>query len=208
MHSHLEALSENLLTGIANLPEEKLIQTAMDDPSVNWKVLEVIQKKREEDEYPPLADIGSCGLHVISGTLHSAVVASDWSVEKVLTGMFKQLKDAPVRQAEYMQGSITGLYLEKSCVIRWVENKLVADRAVIIRNDIVTLIKAFQSKALSKCPKDNKSYDNLVKCHLNSLISVYLHLFRDVATRLNVFLVKFQTDCPMVPFLSDKIAIS
>ena len=72
----------------------------------------------------------------------------------------------------------------------------------------MTLIKAFQSKALSKCPKDNKYYDNLVKCHLNSLITVYLDLFRDVATRLNVFLVKFQTDSPMVPFLSDKIAIS
>lgn len=127
MHSDHEAQSENLLTGIANLPKEKLIQTAMDDPSVNWKVLEVIQKKREEDEYPPLANIGSCGLHVISGTLHSAVVASDWSVEKVLRGMFKQLKDAPVRRAEYMQGSITGLYPEKSCVIWWVENKLVAD---------------------------------------------------------------------------------
>ena len=39
-----ETLSGNLLTGIAGLPEEKLIQTAMDDQNFNWKVLEVIQK--------------------------------------------------------------------------------------------------------------------------------------------------------------------
>ena len=70
----------------------------------------------------------------------------------------------------------------------------------------MTLIKAFQSKAPSKHPKDNKSYDNLVKYHLNPLIPVYLHLFRDFMTRLNVFLVKFQTDSPVVPFLSEEIA--
>ena len=144
---------------------------------------------------------------MVSGALHSAVVvvAADWPVEKVLRGMLKLLKDAPARRAEYMRGSVTGLYPENFCVIRWVENEPVADRAIVIWNDIVTLIKAFQSEATSKRPKDNKS-DNLVKYHLNPLIPVYLHLFRDVATRLNVFLVKFQTDSPMVPFLSEEIA--
>ena len=150
MYGDHETLSENLLTGIADLPEEKLIQTAMDGPSVNWKVLEIIQKKREENEYPPLSDIGSCGLHVVSGTLHSAVVVADWPAEKMLRGMFKLLKDAPATQVEYMQGSVTGLCPEKFCVIRWVENEPVTDQTIIIWNDIVTLIKAFQSKAPSR----------------------------------------------------------
>ena len=75
----------------------------MDGSYVNWKVLEVIQKKRQEDEYPLFADIGSCGLHVVSGALHSAVVAADWPVDKVLKGMFKLMKDVPGRRAEYMQ---------------------------------------------------------------------------------------------------------
>ena len=68
---------------------------------------------------------------------------------------------------------------------------------------MVTLIKA---KAPSKRPKDNKSYDNLVQYYLNPLIPVYFHLFRDVAAILNIFLVKFQTDSPMVSFLSEDIA--
>ena len=178
----------------------------MDGPNVNWKVLEVIQTKREKDEYPPLQDIGSCGLHVVSGALHSAVLVADWPVEKVLRGMYKFLKDAPARRNEYMRGSVTGLYPEKFCATRWVENEPVADRAIKIWGDIVTLIKAFQAKVPSKRPKDNKSYNNLVQYHLNSLIPVYLHLFRDVASRLNVFLVKFQTDSPMVPFLSEEMA--
>ena len=73
----------------------------MDGPTVNWKVLEVIQKKGE-DEYPPRANIGSHGLYVVSGTLNSTVVAADWRVEKVLRGMFKLLKDAAARRAEYI----------------------------------------------------------------------------------------------------------
>ena len=49
---------------------------------------------------------------VVSGALHSAVVAGDWPVEKVLRGQYKLLKDAPARQAEYMRLSSTGLYPE------------------------------------------------------------------------------------------------
>ena len=67
MHDEHMTLSENFLKGIGDLPEEKLTQTAMDGPNVNWKVPEIIQIKREEDEYPPLQDIGR--------------VACMWSVE-------------------------------------------------------------------------------------------------------------------------------
>ena len=42
--------------------------------------------------------------------------------------------------------------------------------------------------------------------YLKPLIPVYLHLFRDIAARLNIFLVKFQTGSPMVPFLSEDMA--
>ena len=141
----------------------------MDVPSVNWKVLEVIQKKREKDEYPPLADIGSCVRLVVSGALHLAVFAADWRAEKVLRGMFKLLKDVTTRRVEYMRGSVTGLYPEKFCVIRWVENEPVADRAIMTWNDIVMLIKA-----PSKRQKDDESYENLVKYYLNYLIPASL----------------------------------
>ena len=206
MHGDHQTLSENLLKGIAKLSGEKLIQTSMDGPNVNWKILDVLQEKREEDGNSPLEDIGSCSLHVVSGALHSAVVAAGWPVEKVLRGMFKLLKDSPARRAEYIRVSSTGQYPQKFCRTRWVENEPVADRGILVWSDMVSLIKSFQAKPPSKRPKDNKSYDNLVQYHLNPLIPVYLHLFKDVAARLNVFLVKFQTDSPMVPFLSEEIA--
>ena len=129
MYGDHETLSTNLLKAVSMLSKENLIQTAMDGPNVNWKILETIQEKRTEEELCPLEDVGSCGLHVISGALHTGVADADWPVEKVLRGMFKLLKDAPARRAEYMRLSKSGLYPEKFCVIRWVENEPVASTA-------------------------------------------------------------------------------
>ena len=35
-----------------------------------------------------LQDIGCCGLHVVSGTLHTEVVANFWPIEKVLRSKY------------------------------------------------------------------------------------------------------------------------
>ena len=53
--------------------------------------------------------------------------------------------------------------------------------------------------------KDNASYNNLKEHYINPFIIVYLHLFRDVAARLNGFLIKFQTDGVKVSFLSKEM---
>ena len=65
-------------------------------------------------------------------------------------------------------------------------------------------MKLFAAKAPRKQPKDNASYNNLKAHYTNPFITVYLHLFRDVTAHLNGFLIKFQTDGPMVPFLSEE----
>ena len=132
-----------------------------------WKSSRRNEKKKNILHWQIL--IGSCVRLVGSGALHLAVVAADWRAEKVLREMFKLLKDVTTRRVEYMRGSVTGLYPEKFCVIRWVENEPVADRAIITWNDIVMLIKA-----PSKRQKDNESYENLVKYYLNHLIPASL----------------------------------
>ena len=42
-----------------------------------------------------------------------------------------------------------------------------------------------------------------MKAHTDKLMLVKLNLFRDTASMLNGFLIKFQSDSPFVPFLSD-----
>ena len=56
--------------------------------------------------------------------------------------------------------------------------------------------------SMSTCPK-NKSYENLVKHCADLLIQAKLHFFSFVAGILKSYLVTFQTDNPMVPFMFD-----
>ena len=83
--------------------------------------------------------------------------------------------------------------------------KLLLVEPLISVRIFVKLIKLYVAKAPTKQPKDHISYKNLEEYHTNPLIVVYLHLFRDVAARLNCFLIKFQTDGPMIPFLGEEI---
>ena len=140
----------------------------------------------------------------MSGALDTGVAASSWTIEKVLGAMFSSLHDSPARRAEYLRVSSSGLYPKKFCTIWWVKNDLVANLVIEIKVDIAELINSFAAKVPSKQPKNNASYNNLKEHYTNPFTIVYLHLFRDIAARLNGFLIKFQTDGPMVPFLSEE----
>ena len=108
-------LSDSLMKGLAALPIEKQHQLAMDGPEVNWKILRLIMDSRHKGEYPPLQDIGCCGLHVLRGALYTGVVANSWPIEKVLGAIFKFLHNYPARRAEYLRVSSSGFYPEKFC---------------------------------------------------------------------------------------------
>ena len=56
-----ENLSE-LIEGIKTLNWRCMHQLSMDGPNVNWRILSLLQTKREEEEFDELDDIG-CGLH-------------------------------------------------------------------------------------------------------------------------------------------------
>ena len=163
----------------------------MDGPKVNWKIMRLIMDSQDKEEDPHLQDIGCCGLHVMSGTLHTGVAASSWPIEKVLRATFKFLYNSSARRAEYLHVSSSGLHPEKFCATQWVKNERVANRAIEIWSDIAELIKLFAAKVPNKQPKDNASYNKLKEHYTNSFIIAYLHLFRDVAAGLNGFLIKF-----------------
>ena len=194
------------MKGLTILPVEKQHQLAIDGPKTNWKILRLIMELRDKEENPPLQDIGSCGLHVVSGALYTGVVACLWPLEKLLRAMFKFLHNSPAWRAEHLRVSSSSLYPEKFCATRCVENEIVVSRAIDISEDFVKLIKLYVAKAPSKQPKYNISYNNLKEYHTNPLIVFYLHLFRDVAARLNCFLIKFQTDGLMIPFFGEEIS--
>ena len=73
-------------------------------------------------------------------------------------------------------------------------------------DDIVTVVKFWMSLPKSKQPSsDNKSYTWLQEAITDSLIKMKFKFFAAVANNLTSFLVTFQTDNPIVPFLAQSI---
>ena len=93
---------------------------------------------------------------------------------------------------------------------RWVENDVVAKKARVIWSKIIEVVSYWQQLPKNKQPGlgqpgANTSYDHLCKAVKDCLVPVKLLFFEEVAKKLNEFLVVFQTDKPMAPFLTETL---
>ena len=89
------------------------------------------------------------------------------------------------------------------CSTRWIEDESVASRAIQFWESIVKVIK--QVLSASKRPKQNKSYETLVKHYLDRVMLAKFHFFKFVASIFKNYLTSFQTDNPMLSFLSEAV---
>ena len=70
---------------------------------------------------------------------------------------------------------------------------------------MVNVIQYFLSLTQNKRPKNNKSYDTLVKHHIDSLILLKLQFFKDMTSVLQTYLTQFQSDALLVSFINDEM---
>ena len=78
-----------------------LYQISMDGPNVNLKFYQKFVQKRKDENYHSLIDIGSCGLHVIHGSLGTGVDDSQWALKKVMKGAYQLFHDIPALRDDY-----------------------------------------------------------------------------------------------------------
>ena len=77
------------------LSEDKLVQLSMDGPSVNIKLLQVVQDDRKDKGLPHLLDIGTCGLHTLYGSFKMGIEKSEWEMKSLMKASFNMLHDSP-----------------------------------------------------------------------------------------------------------------
>ena len=196
----------NIADGIDNVIrviKEAMISLWMDGPNTNWSVVKIIQERRKDDGLPCLESIGSCGLHVVSGSLQTGVQKSSWPLKKVLQSMWKSFHDSPARRDLYIQINESEVFAMGFCPTRWTENEDVAGRAISVWDQHVDVIGHYTKLSASKQPKNNSSYDTLRENINDKLMKVNVHIFKDIAHKMNKYLKIFQTDAPMVPFMDD-----
>ena len=198
-------LKEELLKAIEDLSIRKFIHLGMDGPSTNWNVLDLIDEHLVSHGFVKTLNIGSCSLHVLHGAFQTGILASDWEIEKVLKSLFKIFDDSPARRDVYLNEGTSEVFPLKFCAIRWIEDEPVAHRGLEVWSSVVSAVKFWLKLTKSKQPK-NKSFETLLKYYQDPFIPAKLHFFAFTAGILKPYLVIFQTDSPLIPFLFDELS--
>ena len=76
-----DELFQSLLISSQKLNEEKCLQLPMDEPNVNWKVLEKLDNHIIENDFTKTLNIGSCSQHIIHGAFQNGA-PSNWNIDK------------------------------------------------------------------------------------------------------------------------------
>ena len=115
--------------------------------------------------------------------------------------MHQLLKDSPARREDYVKavGEDSPMPL-KFCPTRWVENRPVLERALEVLPNMATYVKAVQER---KYPNPGtKSFEVVKEATQDKLMPAKLNFVLSVSKEVVPFLTRYQTDKPMVPFLS------
>ncbi len=188
---------------LSKVGESRLIQISMDGPNVNWSFYQsyVTNRKDTDKEAPKLLCLGSCGLHSIHGAFETGAQSTDWNVDGFLRGSHRIFKDSPARRADYTEVTGSIMFPLPFCFTRWVEDVPVSARAILILKDLRKWVNHVKSLPPSKIPK-SVSFSNVQNGCDDILMECKLIFFNFVGRLVKPFLEKYQTQAPMVPFLS------
>ena len=174
----------------------------MDGPAVNQKLFRNVVKDRNKNLVHSLVDIGTCNLHIMSGSLKTGTEKTSWKLSKTLKGSYQIFHDSPARREDYEEVTESSTYPKFFCATRWVENKDVAERLLSVWPNFKKLFGWWSGqKGRQPCDKKTKSMDNVKAALADVLTEAKLHFFNFVVEKLDQFLTKYQTEKPMIVFM-------
>ena len=115
--------------------------------------------------------------------------------------MHNIFNESPARHDVYFEKGSSSKFPIKFCETRWIKDKEVAERALEVWASVVATVRYWESLCKPKKPKNNNSFDTLVIHYQDLLMIAKLDFFAFMASILKPFLVLFQTDNPMSPFI-------
>ena len=127
---------------ISDLDENKHLQVSSDEPNVNLVFLDLLNEHRSGNELSRLLHIETYGLHTTHNSMKHGGNSSGWKLNKLLQSMYKIFEEAPKRREKYEEITLakTSDYLLQFCSHRWVENEIVAKRAIEIWPSMVEIV--------------------------------------------------------------------
>ena len=146
-----------------------------------------------------MIDIGTCELHVVHGAFKCGIERTDWNIKETLKGSHQLLHDTPARRVDYVSVTQSSEYPLFFCATRWEEDKKVSDRLLCIWPNI-KIINFWKSLPKRK-QLSSKSFENVKIAVEDVLTLAKLNFFSYFASLFEPFLLKYQTQNPMLPYL-------
>lgn len=181
-----------------------IVQLSMDGPNVNWSAFKKLQDKVEVEHNNLLINIGSCGLHIVHNALRSGINETKWEISNQLFSLYTLFDNVPARRDDLESVTKSVIYPLPFCSHRWAENVKVCERAQSILPNLKKYIEAVEVKKI-KHP-GTKSYETVQQMCRDPLINAKLAFIISVGKQVEKFLVEYQTDKPMIPFLAKDLA--
>ena len=206
LRPNADTLLAKLEDSVAMLDKSKFLQLSMDGPNVNWNVLDLLDNKLLSDGFSTTVSIGSCAQHTVHGSLKTGFNSLEFEVRKILKAMFWLFNDSPARRSVYLTEGISDDFPLRFCETRWVDDRPVSDRGIEVWPSVKLCISYWEKLSKSKRPQ-NKSYEKLVDYYTDPLVPAIFHFFSFVAGMFEPYLVRFQTDAPMLPFMYSELSV-
>ena len=184
----------------SKLGYRNLVQVSMDGPNVNLSLFNKLQQEMENVYDLKLLNVGTCGLHTLHNAFKQGFDATGWKVSHFLSSLHTLFDETPARRQDFEEviGSAVDFALP-FCNHRWLENINVANRAISMMPNLKKYVKSVEKG--DKPNPDTKSFDCIKAWVKDPLAVAKLSFFNFVATPIDTFLRRYQTDIPMIAFL-------
>lgn len=204
-HTTAEHLKLKFDEATQHIDVKKLVQISMDGPNVNWKLLDTIAEERNSNEqYPSLLDVGSCSLHVVHGAFRSGMNKTNWGLDTLLRSLHNLFHESPAKREDYTKITKSDIFPLPFCGHRWIEDKKVAERALEIWPNITTYVTEILKKPKSQIPTSS-AFVTVKSAVQNILTIAKLQFFISTASIMKPYLQVFQSDAPLLPFVTSEI---
>lgn len=203
-HSRINDLLAAFKDATISLDGSKILQVAMTGPYVNWNYLKAVGDYREENGQPKLINIGNCDIQAIHEAFKLGSKKTGWGLKEILISLHSVIHENPRRRSEFYEITETNLLPLQFNDRCWIENGMVAQRAIEVWESVCEYIESWDSLPYSKQPTSPSAFkmQEIVK---DKMIVAQLYFFCYISKALNVLPSIYKASKPMVPFLYDDL---
>ena len=192
------------LDGIQSL--KYMLQISMDGPNVNLSAHREIEEVVQTQHGHKLLNMGTCGIHQVHNALKAAMNGDTFKIQQFLSALYKMFHETPARRAEYIKATGSNLFPQSFAAHRWADNKRATVRGLEMLPYLSEFCKAHDDRKSVISKITSNSY-KVVKEFVfdDKFAKAKLEFFVSLCDKIEPFLVIFQTDRPMAPFLINEL---